>query len=163
MKFTIYPIPSVAPLRLAIVARPRGGDWLCDELSGLRSEGVDVLVSMLTMPEAEELLLQRESEECRAAGIEFVSISIPDRSVPPNKGSFLQDVDSIIDLLRKGHFVGVHCRASIGCSSVLAVSVLIRLGMDGAEAFRIVEAARLRPIPDTEEQKRWVLENIVRG
>ena len=33
--------------RLAIAARPRGGDWLDDELSGWRQAGIDVVVSLL--------------------------------------------------------------------------------------------------------------------
>ena len=60
MKATIYPIDSAAPNRVAIVARPRGGDWLRDELSALSMEGIDVLVSMLTEEESKELGLERE-------------------------------------------------------------------------------------------------------
>jgi hypothetical protein len=33
MKATLYPITAATPNRIAIVARPRGGDWLFDELS----------------------------------------------------------------------------------------------------------------------------------
>lgn len=60
MKPTIYPIKAAAPYRIAIVARPRGGDWLCDELQAFSREGIDVLVSMLTQEEAEELGLKGE-------------------------------------------------------------------------------------------------------
>jgi hypothetical protein len=42
-------------LRLAIVPRPRGGDWLEDELDQMKRAGVDVLVSMLQVDEAAEL------------------------------------------------------------------------------------------------------------
>ena len=69
VKATIYPIRAVTPHRVAIVARPRGGDWLCDELSALSSEGIDVLVSMLTDEESTELGLERESADCEAAAI----------------------------------------------------------------------------------------------
>jgi len=48
MKATIYPINAAAPNRVAIVARPRGGDWLRGEVSALSREEIDVLVSMLT-------------------------------------------------------------------------------------------------------------------
>jgi hypothetical protein len=39
-------------LRLAIVPRPRGGDWLNHEMSLMKEAGVDVLVSMLPADEA---------------------------------------------------------------------------------------------------------------
>jgi hypothetical protein len=73
MKATIYLIKAAAPNRIAIVARPRGGDWLCDELSALSREGIDVLVSMMTGEESNELGLERESEDCGATGITFVN------------------------------------------------------------------------------------------
>jgi hypothetical protein len=44
------------------VARPRGNDWLSDEMNGLREAGTNVLVSMLTADEAKELDLQGEAE-----------------------------------------------------------------------------------------------------
>jgi hypothetical protein len=44
---------------LAIVLRPRGGDWLDDEVDRIKRAGVDVLVSMLQADEAAELGLQR--------------------------------------------------------------------------------------------------------
>lgn len=72
MKTTIYPITAAAPYRISIVARPRGNDWLCDEVSAFSREGIDTLVSMLTDEEAGELGLEQEAAECRAAGIQFV-------------------------------------------------------------------------------------------
>src|SRR5215471_13388786 len=159
MRPTIYLIKEAAPNRIAIVARPRGGDWLGDEIAALVREGIDVLVSMLTEEEAQELGLGRESEECRAAGISFVNIPVPDRSVPPDRNEFLRQVDELAELVRNGRFLGVHCRACIGRSSVLAISLLVRLGWDVNEAFDAVELARGWP-PDTTEQRRWVRENL---
>ena len=59
--------------RLAISARPRGGDWLEDEVEGWRKEGVDVVVSLLTESENEELDLTREATVVREKGIRFSS------------------------------------------------------------------------------------------
>jgi protein-tyrosine phosphatase len=160
MKATIYPIKAAAPNRIAIVARPRGGDWLCDELSALSNEGIDVLVSMLTEEESSELGLDNESKECDAAGITFVKLPVTDRSVPSDRDAFLCDVERLTKMVREGRFVGVHCRASIGRSSVLAVSVLVQLGWDANEAFDAVESARCCSIPDTPEQRQWVARNV---
>jgi protein-tyrosine phosphatase len=160
VKATIYPIKSAVPNRIAIVARPRGGDWLCDELSALSNEGIDVLVSMLTEEESNELGLDKESEGCDAAAITFVNLPVPDRSVPSDKDAFLRDIERLAKMVREGRFLGVHCRASIGRSSVLAVSVLIRLGWDANEAFTAVESARCCSIPDTPEQRQWVIRNV---
>jgi protein-tyrosine phosphatase len=160
MKAAIYRIEAVHPYRLAIVARPRGNDWLCDELAAISREGIDVLVSMLTPDETRELGLERESDECITASIRFLNLPIKNRAVPSNRDEFLRDVDLIADLLKKGHSVGVHCRASIGRSSLLAASALIRLGWNADKAFELVEAARGYPVPDTPDQRSWVSSNI---
>lgn len=161
MRATTYPIRTATPGRLAIVARPRGGDWLCDEITALSREGIDVLVSMLTPDETEELGLCGEAEECQAANLTFFNIPLLDRSVPQNTDDFLRRVESVAELVRGGRSVGVHCRASIGRASILAVSVLVRLGWETAQAFNAVEAARGCSIPDTPEQRRWVSDNVV--
>ena len=50
---------------LAIITRPRGGDWLSDELSALKREGVGVVVSCLTDAEEHELGLAHDSQVAR--------------------------------------------------------------------------------------------------
>ena len=79
-------------IRVAIVSRPRGGDWLEDEVSQMKQAGVDILVSMLQPDEATESGLSAEAELCAAGGIEFRSFPIPDRETPPSIASFAQFV-----------------------------------------------------------------------
>ena len=160
MKATLYPITDAFPNHIAIIPRPRGNDWLCEEIGALSREGIEILVSMLTDAEAEELGLNDESEECAAAGISFVNLPIPDRSVPSDTNAFLRTVEELATKVREGHSVAVHCRASIGRSSVLAASILTRLGWDAKTAFDAVEAARGCSVPDTSEQRQWVISNI---
>jgi protein-tyrosine phosphatase len=160
LKATIYRIPSATRDRIAIVPRPWGNDWLCEEIRALSQEGIDVLVSMLTGEEAEELGLSNEPAECAAAGISFVNVAIPDRSVPSDTDAFLRSVDQLARRVREGRYLAVHCRASIGRSSVLAASILVRLGWDEETAFLAIEVARGCPVPDTPEQKQWVISNV---
>lgn len=62
--------------------RPHGGDWLEDEIRSLRSQGVDVLVSLLTPDEMAALDLTDVAGTCHLLGIQFLSFPIDDRSVP---------------------------------------------------------------------------------
>jgi protein-tyrosine phosphatase len=160
LKATIYPIIDATPNHIAIVARPRGNDWLCDEISALSREGIEILVSMLTDEEADELGLTEESAECVAAGISFVNVAIPDRSVPSDTNAFLYNVEQLAARVREGRYLAVHCRASIGRSSVLAASLMVRLGWDAKTAFDAIESARGCSVPDTSEQKQWVISNV---
>lgn len=128
-------------VRLAIIPRPRGQDWLPDDISLLQRAGIDVIASALTAAENEELGLVEESRCCQSRGIEFLSFPIE---------------DSITDFLRKGKAVAVHCRAGIGRSSMIVASALIHIGLSTESAFRSIEESRGCPVPDTHEQRRWV-------
>ena len=160
LKATVYPITDATRNHIAIVARPRGNDWLCDEITAFSREGIEILVSMLTDEEAEELGLNDESAECAAAGISFVNVAIPDRSVPSDTNAFLRSVEQLVARVREGRYLAVHCRASIGRSTVLAASILVRLGWDAKTAYDAIEAARGCSVPDTPEQKQWVISNV---
>jgi hypothetical protein len=82
MRAEIFWIAGVPKCRLAILPRPRGGDWLEDEVRSLRASGVEFLISVLTKDEVAELGLAGEEECCAASGIEFVSFPFADRCVP---------------------------------------------------------------------------------
>jgi protein-tyrosine phosphatase len=142
--------------RLAIVPRPRGGDWLDDEMAALRSAGIDVVVSMLEESETAELGLEAEHAAARRAHIEFVGFPIPDRSVPPNLLQFGELLIALERHMSAGKRVGVHCRACIGRSSVVVGSLLMRSGMSPGEVWHAISGARGFPVPDTQDQREWV-------
>jgi protein-tyrosine phosphatase len=152
----VYWVGSERSLRLAIVPRPRGGDWLEDDLRALRREGLDILVSMLTSPETEELGLARESLACKEAGIEYLSFPIPDRQVPESYGEMRRLVARLRPEIESGKSVGVHCRAGIGRSSLMLASILCAVGLSAEAAFGMISKSRGLVVPDTAEQVRWV-------
>lgn len=143
-------------LRLAIAARPRGGDWLGDDLRRLKNSGVDVLVSMLTKNEMKELGLLLEQEECRAYGVEYLNFPIEDRGLPEDISRFKEFVEQIATRTKEGKAVAIHCRAGIGRSSLLLCSVLVQLGFTRDQVWGLVQEARGCPVPDTLEQKAFV-------
>lgn len=65
------------------MARPRGGDWLLDEIKAIRLADVGILVSLLTPDEVMELDLREEAESCRRQEVIYLSFPIPDRKTPP--------------------------------------------------------------------------------
>ena len=145
------------PGRLATSPRPRGGDWLEDEVAAWRRAGVDHVASLLTPPELRELDIEAEAEECGRHGISFTSVPVEDRDVPTSARAFLEVADRLQAELQAGRSVLVHCRQGIGRASLLAVAILAQAGADGADAFARVGAARGRPVPDTETQREWLL------
>jgi len=143
-------------VHLGIMPRPRGNDWLPDDLRMLREAGVDVIVSALTAPEAEELGLVAEAQECAQNGLLFISFPIEDRSLPAHPSEFAALVNQLVEYLRNCKFVVIHCRAGIGRSSLIAACVLVKMGLSPDTAFRAIEQSRGCPVPDTPQQRQWV-------
>ena len=142
--------------RLAIVPRPRGGDWLEGEIDSWREGGFDTMVSLLTPDEADEFDLTDEEALSEAHGIEFISFPIPDRGVPASREETSALANKLERALAAGKRVGLHCRQSIGRSSLLAACVLVAAGEDSSNAFQRISIARGHPVPDTMEQEDWV-------
>jgi protein-tyrosine phosphatase len=142
---------------LAIVLKPRAGDALEDDLIRMKLAGVETLVSLLEEAEAELLALEEEGPIAKQIGLQFISHPIPDVHVPPNLAAFQNFAADLASRLRAGERIGVHCRGSIGRSTVTAACALIHLGWSPKAALSAIEAARGLTVPDTQEQKEWIL------
>jgi protein-tyrosine phosphatase len=149
-------VPGPWTGQLAISTRPRGGDWLEDEVRGWRTAGVDVVVSLLEPVEDHELDLDRESRVVKEQGIRFVSFPVPDRGVPQSLNETVTLLGELRGALEQGRSVVVHCRQGIGRSSLIAAGLLVAAGADPNDAFDRVGAARGTSVPDTPEQRAWL-------
>ena len=149
-------IPGPWTGRLAIAARPRGGDWLDDEAGGWRQAGIDLLISLLEEEEAAELGLGREAEVAESKRIRFVSFPIPDRGVPASTRRAVALLRDIGGALEDGKNVAVHCRQGVGRSGLIAAAALVTTGMGAERAIEVVSAARGQTVPETAAQSRWI-------
>jgi len=156
MRPEVYWLDLPGSGRLAIMPRPRAGDWLDDEIAGWREQGIDVIVSLLEAEEIAELGLQREAVRCHDFGMEFVSFPIPDGGVPATQREAMALAEAIITRLKVGKGIGLHCRAGIDRSALIAACVLVLLGMAPEPAFDLIAKARRVKVPDTEGQREWV-------
>ncbi|WP_157217106.1 protein-tyrosine phosphatase family protein [Flavisphingomonas formosensis] len=161
----IFWIAAAAPWRLAIAARPRGGDWLAEEIAGWKSAGIDQVVSLLEFEEAELLDLDAEPDTCRRLGIGFTAYPIADADVPPSFEEVRSLASRIADGCAAGEAIAIHCRAGIGRSSVIAATALIIGGFETQAALDAIGTARGVQVPDTREQRDWLFgfERRIRG
>jgi protein-tyrosine phosphatase len=158
MKPQLWWIDGPWPGKLAITARPRGGDWLDDELSGFRRAGVDTIVSLLTNKEVADFDLSEQGSLCSTHGLDFNLFPIPDRSIPASREAAGNLVRSLDKALAAGKHIAIHCRQGIGRSGLLAACLLTAAGIDPDAAIQCVSAARGLPVPETPKQRRWVVE-----
>src|SRR5438046_10686865 len=105
----IYTIEDTSAGRLSIMPRPRGGDWLAEEIGAIRAAGVDVLVSLLTAGEAAELDLTQEEGLCLAHGIRYLSLPIADFGLPDSHRETVGLLARLKGLLEEGQHVALHC------------------------------------------------------
>jgi protein-tyrosine phosphatase len=152
----IHWIPIEAPGGLAIMARPRGGDLLDDEVRAWRTAGIDLVVSALEPLEQSFLELDREPDLCREHGIAFERFTMQDRTTPRLDEPTRIAIERLAGLVLEGKRVAIHCRMGIGRSGLICASTLVAMGLDPSEALLRVEAARGVPVPDTREQAEWV-------
>ena len=152
--FWIEGDPNIA---LVIVLRPRGGDWLEDELLRMQRSGIETLVSMLEDEEADSLGLPEERKFAEQIGLSFLSYPIPDRTTPSDVAAFRKFAAGLANRLRAKERIGIHCRGSIGRASIAAACALIHLDWNPKAALAAIEAARGCEIPDTDEQRMWIL------
>ncbi len=142
--------------KMALASRPRGGDWLKDEMAAWRQAGIDTVLSLLTHEEEQDLDLSREAEEAKARGIKFASLPIPDRQAPNSESEVSAALDRLDDDLSAGKNVVIHCRQGIGRTGLVAACLLISKGQTPEVAVKTLSAARGTPIPETAEQRRWI-------
>lgn len=153
----LYTVQGLVAGQISIMARPRGGDWLPDEIKSLHESGVNVLVSLLTSAEIGELNLVEEAALCREQGINYMSFPIPDRGVPQFSSQTFAFLEHLRAYLSEGKHIAIHCRQGIGRSALIAASVLVRSGLAPDRAFDLLSKTRGYPVPETGEQRAWVI------
>jgi protein-tyrosine phosphatase len=152
----LFWIPGPWLGKLAVSTRPRGGDWLDDEVSGLRNAGVHVLVSLLERDEAAQLELEGEGTIAESQGVRFVSFPIPDRGVPASTLEAMSLFSALTLALGQGKNVAVHCRQGLGRSGLITAGVLVMSGIGVEQAIESVSCARGQAIPETLDQRNWI-------
>ncbi|WP_129649181.1 protein-tyrosine phosphatase family protein [Peristeroidobacter agariperforans] len=156
MQPTLYEVERIGTGRLAVMGRPRAGDWASDEFAGLARLGVTDIVSLLEPSEAHELDLAEEPAYCAAAGIRFYSFPIKDRGVPTSSEDLARLACRLYHSCAAGRFAAVHCRAGIGRSGLVGAAVLIHGGFTVRDALSAISKARGVQVPDTNEQGEWL-------
>jgi protein-tyrosine phosphatase len=144
------------PGKLALASRPRGGDWLEEEMAGWRRSGIDTVLSLLTPEEEKDLDLKREAHEAKAHGMKFASLPIPDRQVPNSESEVSAALDGIDADLSAEKNVVIHCRQGIGRTGLVAACLLVAKGQTPEDAVKTLSVARGNAVPETTEQRHWI-------
>lgn len=142
--------------KLAIAARPRGADWLEDEVRDWKRAGVNTVLSLLMPDEEQDLGLTAEPHAAQNEKLRFLSLPIADRQVPASPSEVAPILDELDAELASGKNVVIHCRQGIGRSGMMAACLLVLRGIGPDSAVQQLEKVRGTPVPETAEQRRWI-------
>jgi len=142
--------------RLAIMARPRGGEWLEGEIVQFKKQNIGVIVSLLEFSEIVELGLTRQQELCLKHGIAYINFPIPDRDIPRSKDKVEALIRGLKAKLDEGISTVIHCRMGIGRSSIIAAAVILKEGGKADDIIQHISKIRGVSVPDTNEQVKWL-------
>lgn len=142
------------------MAKPVSGEWIEDEFRGIANEGIHQIVSLLEPQEAYEVGLHDEKSLTEQNGMEFVSFPVQDRGLPHSVEEFKNLTMHLYQQIAGGKNTLVHCRAGIGRTGILAAGVLIQCGYEPDQALSQISKKRGVQVPDTREQRDWILANF---
>lgn len=152
----LYWIDGPWPGKLALAARPRGGDWLADEMAAWQQAGIGTVLSLLTEEEEDALDLEREKTEVLAHDMTFRSFPIEDRQVPRSPSELAKALENVETDLNDGRNVVVHCRQGVGRSGLVGACLLIATGLNARAAVDQLSKSRGVQVPETAEQRQWI-------
>jgi len=156
MPTKLYWLDDAWPGRIALSARPRGGDWLAGEVNDWKRNGIGAVVSLLEPEEERDLDLRGEAAEVRRQGMDFVSLPIPDRQVPKSEAGLADALEKVEHSLSNGANVLIHCRQGVGRTGLVGACLLVKKGMSPGAAVEKITAAREVAVPETEEQRESI-------
>jgi len=115
----IYPVKMMGLGYLHIMPCPPA-EHLAHTLSQLHDMGINKVISLLEMQEAERLEVGLEASLCQLVGLNFHQFPIRDRHTPDSPKQFRQLISEIEQEIRTGSHVVVHCYAGIGRTGLVA-------------------------------------------
>ena len=136
-------------------------DWdrdLALDLDVIESWKAAAVVTLIEDTEFDILGVQALGPMILARGIEWHHLPIVDVSPPDDRfeTNWVNSGPRLLQLLRSGQRVVVHCRGGLGRAGTVSARLLVELGVPPAEAIHRVRQARPGAI-ETSEQGRYVL------
>jgi protein-tyrosine phosphatase len=142
--------------KLGIMPRPRGDDWLEEEIVKIKKQHIGLWVSLLEQQEINELGLRNQPALCSKHNLEYINFPIVDRSVPDKGTKIDLLIDQLYQQIQNGNSVVIHCRMGIGRSSIIAACILLKQGFKTEQILQMITSARGLKVPDTEAQVQWL-------
>eukprot|EP01124_Arcella_intermedia_P032125 TRINITY_DN7429_c1_g1_i1.p1 TRINITY_DN7429_c1_g1~~TRINITY_DN7429_c1_g1_i1.p1 ORF type:complete len:470 (+),score=99.03 TRINITY_DN7429_c1_g1_i1:493-1902(+) len=121
------------------------GEWDRDidiDISVILSHKIQVVCSIITNTELSQMNRPDFYQRIRLAGMESVDFSIHDKWLPNSVDNFIKIVDVIVEHIRRGKTILVHCNGGKGRTGLVVVACLMILGYPVDQSIQIIRTAR---------------------
>jgi len=159
MTSPIYQIKQIGNGSLSAMAKPLPADELKSDIAQIAKKGITSIVSLMQISEAEAAGLGEEQVVAEEHGLQFTQYEIGDYGVPASLDEYSRFIKQLYTDIAAGQHTVVHCYAGIGRTGLVTTSILLHCGYTAAEAFSLVSEQRGAEVPDTQQQKKWLLDN----
>lgn len=142
------PLPHDLPGNIGITIAPgrNKGVWkrdLVQDLTRIRDEyNTDILVTLLENRDLRDIKATDLFSQVEALGMESIHFPMRDKWIPADIVPFQDLVVQVVDKVRQGKNVVVHCNGGKGRSGLLVTCCLIYLGIPFGESIERVREAR---------------------
>jgi len=112
------------------------------DLQVLLNLGVEVVVTLMTQGELQKMKLTHLPDVIKQANMESIYFSITDKWLPDSVDEFIKIVYAVIDQIKLGKKILVHCNGGKGRTGLLVVACLIQLGLSQSDATNKIRKVR---------------------
>lgn len=153
-----FEIPQSAPGRLFIGPRPQA-DFVERWAMEAKGLGVERVVCLMLDGEMEAKGIGREKPVLATHGIAFTHFPIHDFGTPDTpvaRDGYADLITEITDQLAVGTSIMIHCSGGVGRAGTTCSCVLVAQGTSPDDAMQTVSTARVRRVPETDDQIAFV-------
>jgi protein-tyrosine phosphatase len=112
------------------------------DLKVLISNNVELVVNLMTSEEIKKMGLSDVSERLQSVGIEWLHYPISDKWIPGSNDDFLNLTQILVEKIKLGKRIVVHCNGGKGRTGLTVVACLIKLGVTQLEAITKIRNVR---------------------
>ncbi len=154
----IHYVCRIGQGELSVMAMPHCGEFADAQFAAMAGAGISKVVCLLEQTESAQLGLHDEALQCEKTGLRFQRYPVTDMQLPTDRADFVAFVRAVHAEISSGQHIAVHCRAGIGRTGMLATGILVCHGATPLQAIEQISTARGEKIPDTEQQKAFIVE-----